>query len=136
MAQINRIPSGLLDFLLVQAGGQNPNEISELVRPVIDVTKLYAPDRLRAANEPTSMTAGQLEFIEVPEGEVWLLLFAAITATLVAGDSAAFSARIERIPGQGATGIRIGPFEPAIMNNPFAANGTFHAHFEIGRAHV
>jgi hypothetical protein len=106
MAGINRNPIGLLDFLQTQSGGRNPDFLQESVRPTIDVEPFYTPDRLRAAVESFSMTTGQIEFIAVPEGEVWkILTFGFVTTTTVSsGADIAVQYGIERIPGQGFNG--------------------------------
>lgn len=118
MPGINRQPRGLLDFLQVQAGGRNPDQLSETVRPVVDVEPLYWPDRLRAVIEPTSLATGQIEFIEVPEGEVWKVLSVYQTTNLGTGGYARYSFGLERVQPLGLNGVYFGH---AHVDNPAAA---------------
>ena len=69
MAGINRQPSGFANLLQVQAGGTNPDNVSETVRPTLDIEPFYWPDRLRGIREPFNLAPGQADFIEVPEGD-------------------------------------------------------------------
>ena len=106
MTVINRQPSGLSDFLQVQAGGKQPDDISQTLRGVIDVECMYAPDRLRAAIEPFNMTPGQLEFVEVPEGQVWKVYGVGYEQTnATTNGNNGLSVWQERIPGQGLNGV-------------------------------
>lgn len=109
MGGINRNPSGLLNFLLTQAGGRNPDFLLEQVRPVLDIEKYYEPDRLRAVSEVISLNVGQLDFIEVPESEVWLVKSVGVVIDnglgLAANNIINFSVWHERIPGQGFNGV-------------------------------
>ena len=108
MPGINRQPRGLLDFLQVQAGGNNPDQLSETVRPVVDIEPFYSLDRIFAAEEAISMTGGQLEFIEIPEGEVWKVLTMGFSVALDATAAMRASFMIERIEPLGLNGIIVG----------------------------
>lgn len=71
---IARRPSGLLDLLLAQQQGRNPNALTDNVQPVIDLTPFYSADRLEATNTSFTATAvGSGNTITVPAGEVWAL---------------------------------------------------------------
>lgn len=109
MTGINRQPVGLSDLLQVQAGGQNPDELSQLVRGIMDLYPFYQPDRIRGWIEPWALSVGQAEFVEVPAGEMWLLEFLAVEvdSSTSSADDYYFSFGIERIIGQGLNGIQI-----------------------------
>lgn len=104
MPQVNRQPLALGNFLKYQSGGRNPDNLLEGVRPTIDAEQFYAPDRYRVATEAILMDRGQLEFVLVPDQQVWKILNASVQFTLNAGESATWSFRVERIPGQGLNG--------------------------------
>lgn len=71
-APISRRPSGILDLLLAQQQGQNPNNLVDDVQPVLDLEKFYEPDRLSVASTTTALTAvGSTSTILVPAGERW-----------------------------------------------------------------
>jgi hypothetical protein len=75
MPQINRQANGLLDFLLVQSGGRNPDNLLESLRGVIDLSPYYEPDRLRVNFNAFSLNPGQQSTVHtVPEGEYWMVL--------------------------------------------------------------
>lgn len=107
MTEINRQPSGLSDFLQVQAGGQNPNDLSQGVRPTIDIEPFYWPDRMRGFNKAIALNTGGIEFVEVPEGEVWKLLTFGFSLNTIYAPDQSYSASlgVERLPGQGLNGI-------------------------------
>jgi hypothetical protein len=126
MSGINRNPLGLLDFLQTQSGGRNPDFLQESVRPTIDIEQFYWSDRMFGAREPISMASGQLEFIEVPEGEVWKILTMGFTVNVVA--TARFKATflIERLEPLGLNGLVVGSVE--------AVNDTAGTTGDIGAA--
>ena len=106
MTDINKQPSGLSNSLGVRAGGTNPDDFSPSVRPVIDIEPFYAPDRMRAAIQSFSAAPQTIDFVEVPEGEVWKVIALAVVMTnyTVNQQTQGFFG-IERIPGQGLNGI-------------------------------
>lgn len=124
MGGINRIPTGLLDFLLTQAGGRNPDNLLEQVRPVVDLEPFYYPDRWNAVSEAFSLSEGQRDFIEVPAGEAWLWQTVAIDMTIGASSQrASFAIEIERIPGQGLNGIPVISPQEGLYFNSVTATG-------------
>jgi len=111
--------------MLTQAGGRNPDQFIESVRPVIDIEKYYDSERLTGVIEALSMSQGQLEFIEVPEGEVWKLLSVAVHRMLPGGVGASsrFSFAIERLLTRGLNGTTVASspnFDQAISGERFA----------------
>lgn len=112
MGNINRNPIGLLDFLLTQAGGRNPDFLLEQVRPVIDIEHYYQSDRLRATIDTGSLNTGQVDAISVPTDEVWLLLNWALQLEVPtgAGNFANYSAEIEGIQPLGLNAVNIAGF--------------------------
>jgi hypothetical protein len=105
VTEINRQPQGLSDFLLVRAGGLNPDDLSQSVRPTIDIEPYYQPDRLRAASVNFN-NAGTLDFIAVPEGEIWKVLgFGVEIDPATSTQGFMLSIWHERIPGQGLNGV-------------------------------
>lgn len=106
MTQINKQPSGLSNFLGVQSGGQNPDDLSSIVRPVIDIEPFYTPDRLRAVSEAFSLNEGQIDFVEVPAGEVWKVVNLSLIQTgPTLNHTNIIFFGMERIPGQGLNGV-------------------------------
>lgn len=107
MSGINRIPQGLIDFLLTQAGGRNPDNLLESVRPVLDIEPYYYPDRYRAEIKAFNLTELQFEAIVIPDGEVWRLLSATIDVVMDVGEQAKMSLWIERMQPLGLNGVAI-----------------------------
>lgn len=77
MSSIFTPPLGLLSFLGTKAVGQNPDQLEQVVRPVLDLTSFYslwetqaqASGVLAAPSEGAQSTAA----ITIPEGELWRL---------------------------------------------------------------
>ena len=72
---IQRIPPGLLSFLGLKSTGQNPNNLSDTVVPVLDLEHLYlAQDLQVSSNTQNVANAGQSISLAVPNGEAWRVL--------------------------------------------------------------
>lgn len=117
MTGINRQPTGLLDLLQVQAGGRNPDDLAQTVRPTIDIEPFYWPDRMRSVIEPFSLSGNQLDSITIPDGEVWKVLTIAALCTLDAGAECGISFFIEQVQPQGAGGTLIAGFPELSHSN-------------------
>lgn len=74
---ISRRPSGLLDLLLTQQQGDNPDQLGDMVAPVIDLVTFYEADRIRVSAVTTNLSAvGVTATHTVPSGESWRLMCA------------------------------------------------------------
>lgn len=90
---IGGFPQGLLDLLDSQNFGHNPNNLSEVVSPIVDLTDLYLTSRQAAqitsggvlANNSSNLVAAGMQ---VPAGETWLVRAAGAILTAGAGVSA------------------------------------------------
>lgn len=72
MSRINRLPWGLQNLLGSTAQGDNPSNLEESVRPILDVTPHYELERLNSQSVSGANTAiGGSETITIPDGEVW-----------------------------------------------------------------
>lgn len=127
MAVINRIPPGLLGFLGLKSGGQNPRDIGNVIAPVFDLLRWYligeavevssAPVAFQlVANEGSTthqitattppniaglVTAGQLE---VPNNELWYVDRWSVNWVLNAQAGASINvAMITTPPGQSSS---------------------------------
>ena len=79
---ISRRPAGLLDLLLTQQQGENPNDLLESVQPTLDLLRFYAPDRMEVAGTTLTHTGvGSNGSIEVPAGQTWLTFGVASSVT-------------------------------------------------------
>lgn len=73
-APISRLPTGLLDMLLVQQQGENPRTLSTALQPSLDMNELYMSDRLDV--DGNSFVVGAINAIgnvEVPASEIWYM---------------------------------------------------------------
>ncbi len=114
MTGINAQPAGLSDLLEIQAGGKNPDNFAETVRPGIDILPWYMAKRLRAVATTFGATAiGNFgSFIEVPEGEVWVWWGIGLSIDAAAGgNNFNMSVWLERIQEQGLNGQMVEAFE-------------------------
>lgn len=69
---IARRPAGLLDLLLTQQQGRNPDDLLDTVQPVLDITKFYDAERVETKALTTSVSAlGGFGGIGVDAGQVW-----------------------------------------------------------------
>ncbi len=123
MAKIERVPSGLLDYLKLRSQGRNPDDLLDNVRATLEQELFYDLERHESAEEPINMTSGQIEFIEVPADEIWKLLAVGFVRNPTGG-GASLNVRaswlIERLIGAGANGV---PFHssPAIIQPALTA---------------
>jgi len=81
--QMQRNPSGLVDLLGMQSVGNAPHELLGAIQAGVDITDLYAIDRLQRGLGSTIAIAGigffvagatgVAPFLEPPPGEMWML---------------------------------------------------------------
>jgi len=106
--RIQRVPTGLLDFLRLRSEGRTPDNLLDDVRATVDVSPNYDLERSVAVTEPINMATGQIEFIEVPGDEVWKLI--ALGVMRDAGGTTGsfqykFTYSVERLLGAGLNGV-------------------------------
>ena len=65
---------------------------------------------MRGALKPFNLAQGQIEFIDVPDGEVWRVLTAQVNCTITAGSYANMQLGVERLPGRGLNPTYLGAF--------------------------
>lgn len=93
MSRIQSPPRGLQDLLGTQNFGQNPNELSQTVVPVVNMGNFYQLDKTftprQTVNFPVSpgVQPGDRAVIEVPAGQMWYVwkLSAAVSNIIGAG---------------------------------------------------
>jgi hypothetical protein len=101
MSRINRVPRGLQDLLGSHNLGVNPADMSEQVRPTIDMFPHWAGERLTTFRTTSADIAGTgtAQTYQIPNGEAWIPLF--ISTTIQGfesvGDQASISIRIGQI---------------------------------------
>jgi len=88
---INKVPVGLLSLLGIQAVGENPKVLNDVVQPVIDLTEMYSRDPAFVLNQVTSGINATLLFswpaVAPPQGQMWVFenLNLSVTAAIGAG---------------------------------------------------
>lgn len=70
---ISRRPAGLLDLLLSQQQGENPDNLGNSVSPTIDLTDFYETDRVSVATATANFTGLTAVTVTVPAAENWKL---------------------------------------------------------------
>jgi len=86
MASINKLPFGLLGFLGLKNGGQNPSDLSNILSPVIDLADLYYGTNKQLFRVQANVTAiGFNALATVPNDEVWYVIGAACNSNAVLG---------------------------------------------------
>lgn len=105
---INKLPWGLLTFLGIKNGGQNPTALGDLLVPVWDTQKIYAETNAESLQTlPNLAAVGFTAYWEVPPTEMWLVHeFGAFSAPLGAGQSCTFSPAM--VDGNGVALIMLG----------------------------
>jgi len=90
---INRIPQGLLGFLGIKNGGENPRQLSNVLVPVWETRDLYTFTNSEISSVILGIAAlGSQGYVTIPTGELWLILQqSASSDTLTAGQSLEFS---------------------------------------------
>lgn len=86
---IQRYPTGLLDFLGMQSTGDTPHSVGEQITGVMDLTDMYAIDRLRSQLTSVGPITGVNAFSgqagqDVPAGEMWLVQGITMTGAVMA----------------------------------------------------
>lgn len=85
MSKINSPPIGLQSLLGSKNFGENPDDLGQQVRPVVDMLPFWASQRLRFLNAKTN-SSGQQSVVEiqVPLGETWMILSVAFDVEMLA----------------------------------------------------
>jgi len=89
VSPINALPQGLLDLLGTRALGQNPNELLQAVRPIVDMTPFWASGAaiqtfVAISGAVTAVNGvvptAQLTQAVVPIGKIWIPLTISLTS--------------------------------------------------------
>lgn len=116
MSRIQRIPSGLLAALGIRGTGTNPDELSPVVIPAINVGDFYDVQALETTAETATLVAlapGNAATLVVPEDEIWKVhglsgrIFAISGAATIAAD-------LTVRPSIAAAAIRVGHVREAV----------------------
>ena len=100
MSRINRTPEGLQVLLGTQAFGDNPNELSQVVSPTVDLLPFFAASRLRQATLTGSRsTPGEIGRLDLPGKALIVSVGAEITAGVVGPGSIRWAFSFQRVPG-------------------------------------
>jgi hypothetical protein len=122
--KIQRVPTGLIDFLNLRSQGETPDELSRIVRPVLDISELYQADKHEAVTAPCALNDGTIDTLQVPNDQLWLLLAVGIIRDAAATPAElryGFTWAVERIAGAGLNGA---PFHTANLTFPLSAGPT------------
>jgi len=72
VSKIQTTPKGFQDVLGLKNFGQNPSELLDAVRPIVDIGSFYAQNFLDIAREDiTNFALNDSVALEVPNGESW-----------------------------------------------------------------
>lgn len=116
MAQITRVPVGLLDFLGLKTQGNNPAILSDTVAPILDLSDFYLADRWEILVETGLNAVGTANVqcvTTVPVGQVWYVKqFGVSTAPLGAGQTLRLQA-FASLPGAAAASHLTGALDQA-----------------------
>lgn len=80
MGKLNKTPIGLLSLLESKTEGTNPSELGELVRPTVDLLPFWSTDLTAETFSGPFAGLDSEVGVLVPDGEVWLVQSAHITA--------------------------------------------------------
>lgn len=98
MSRVNTVPAGLQSLLGSTNFGDNPSELSEVLRPSLEQLPFLAAYAVRNETVLTgAATTGNFNRITVPLGEAWMILqaFAGNVSTLVIGQQGKHSIRVQ-----------------------------------------
>lgn len=105
MSRINRPPIGLQGLLQSKNFGVNPNELSQVVQPTIDLFSFLGVWEFDSAITAEFTVAGESQFASfvVPQNEVWLVESVFVSCRWdnapTAGDSIHYSAALDNVFG-------------------------------------
>lgn len=128
---INRVPQGLLGFLGIKNGGENPKQLSNVLVPTWNTTALYQYGNSEVSTVLVAINAvGSQAYVTVPAGEMWAILQqSAGCDTLGAGQTIEFStnwtdpASLVNIETGLMSGPRtVGQRATALMSAPYYAS--------------
>jgi hypothetical protein len=110
-AAINKVPGGLLGFLGIKNGGENPTQLEPLLRTSVDLWPMYLASYAEFNRSTFSANIGFPSTGQsVPQGEFWWILDHSITNSAALGAGATL---------QLATGYTL----PIGAANPVVATG-------------
>lgn len=73
MSKINRFAKGLQEYFGNTAAGDNPDELSNTVAPVVDIRPFLNVDQVTYQQKVATLTSvGNGGFFTVPQGEMWM----------------------------------------------------------------
>ncbi len=75
MTQINRVPRGLQDLLNTQSFGKNPDQLGQVVQPVLDISAFYRAEKLEVVRtQKDNLAVGDEILTQIPVGENWFVV--------------------------------------------------------------
>lgn len=101
MANVNRIPRGLLAYLDSQTQGENPSSMGEVVAPVLSMEPYYRSNaryQFNAAGNLAFDTLTDLISMQVPNNEIWFLHQASLSINNNTGSTGSYAASISLVP--------------------------------------
>ena len=103
---LNRVPAGLLSFFQIKSTGRNPDQLSDEVRPVLNMVDFYSAgigarieESFELGFDPTNLNTS-IAVVTVPSDEFWIVRNVSQTArvtTAGAGERAAFAILLQNI---------------------------------------
>ena len=108
MAEINRVPRGLLGLLDAKTGGRTPQNADQNLRFGLEQLPFYLadlPQRTATDQDTPVTTSGAHNTIEIPAGELWFVYSMTVDCAALAGIFPVFGGLIRSTDGQQ---IRIG----------------------------
>ena len=114
MSRINRLPSGLQEFLGNTSQGVNPSELSNVVSPTFDISDFWKVQKQDEIRIVTSMTAVyQSAFFQIPQSELWMLIGVSAGVNILTTESAQLVVQIAEPAAISRTIIASSPYRTA-----------------------
>lgn len=128
---IARRPLGLLDLLLSQQQGDNPNDLGDSVQATLDLAGFYQSERITTESvAATSAVVGSSASITIPQGEAWRMLYCGTRGSFNAiGQQLRVAFRMSSLPGGGIVDLG----QTLIITAIGAADGYSGQHVFSGR---
>lgn len=123
---IQVIPPGLLGFLQLKNGGQNPRQFPEVLQPVLELMHwyLFANSEVVLGTDAAIAAAGLVNYLTVPDDEFWAVHDVQAAVTLAAGSTAVLSIYYRSGPSGGAANFPFSLSEaPVIWTEATMGNG-------------
>jgi len=134
MPSINKLPFGLLGFLGLKNGGENPQQMQNFLQPTMDLTDLYYGTNKQLTRLSGNVAAVGFQLLgAVPNDEVWAITGCMVNsnAVLGAGVSLRGFMAYAAIDGAAYNVVPIGTYQAATVGEVWTSSAPQAEHYVL-----